>query len=91
MTLYCPLAVELSDGVWKTELLYIFPTGGRMLDVAEDVYSNRLESIDSSKQGAYETSDTGLELVLLVELADGTGASRTTLVPESGGTEAGDR
>jgi hypothetical protein len=72
-TSYCPLAVEPLDGVWKIELSYISSTGGRMLDVAEGVYSNRLEPIDSSEVGAYEASETGLDLVLLVELGGGTG------------------
>jgi hypothetical protein len=49
---------------------------GSIVDVTDGVYSNKLELIDCCKLAAQETSETGLERVLRVELGGGTGGMR---------------
>lgn len=69
---YCPASLEATLGCRK-ELSMDLSSPGRAVDIAEGVYSNRLESIDSCSLAEYETSDTGFDRVLRVELGGGTG------------------
>jgi hypothetical protein len=47
-----------------------------ILDVTDGVYSNKLEFIDCCELATEETSETGLEWLLRVELGGGTGGMR---------------
>ncbi len=69
---YCPTSLEATVGR-KKDVSKDSSTPGRIVELADGVYSNRLEAIDCCGLEAYDTSDTGLDLVLRVELGGGTG------------------
>ena len=72
---YCPASLDSTVGS-RNDVSYVSSGPGSIVDVTDGVYSNKLELIDCCELDAYETSETGLERGLRVELGGGTGGMR---------------